>query len=127
MPLVSAERRRKRNALLDRTETDVEALPASNFALDKFNRCLGRMCRRKMGKHFKWKFDKQMKAFTSTRKRRLVDAGERLVGIYVIGTNLSDRTLGDREVVLACKNPASVERSFHSLNTLMPKVCLIYH
>ena len=130
-PLVAAERRRKRNALLDRTGADAEAL-AADYAARKFergelNRRLGTLRRHKMGKHFEWSFDEQTEAFSSTRKQESSAAEQRLDGIYVIRTNLSEEALGDREVVHAYKSVARVERAFRSLKAVMLKARPIYH
>ena len=128
-PLVAAERRRKRNALLERTEADAEALAADyaarKFERDELIRRLGTLRRRKMGKQFEWSFDEQTEAFSSTRKQESIAAEERLDGIYVIRTNLSAEALGDREVLRAYKSLARVERAFRSLKTVMLKVCPI--
>ena len=130
-PLVAAERRRKRNALLAKTETDALAMAADytagKFDRDEFNRRLGTLRRRKMGKHFEWTFDEKTEAFSSTRKRESIAAEERLDGIYVIRTNLQEETLGDSDVVRAYKSLARVERAFRSLKTVMLKVRPIFH
>ena len=130
-PLVAAERRRKRNALLARTETDALALAADyaagKYDRDEFNRRLGTLRRRKMGKHFRWEFDERTAEFASTRKAASIAAEERLDGIYVIRTNLKRETLGDREVVRAYKSLARVERAFRSLKTVLLKVRPIFH
>ena len=69
-PLVAAERRRKRNALLARTESDARALAAAHAAgtydRDDFNRRRGTLRRRKMGEHFLWAFYERAEEFTST-------------------------------------------------------------
>ena len=130
-PLVAAKRRRKRNALVARTETDALALAAGyaagKYDRDQFNRRLGTLRRRKMGKHFLWTFDDETQAFSATRKEESIAAEERLDGLYVIRTNLSEETLGDAEVVRAYNSLARVERAFRSLKTVVLKVRPIFH
>ena len=130
-PLVAAERRRKRYALLACNETDALTLAADyaagKYDRDEFNRCLGTLRRRKMGKHFLWTFDDGTPAFSSTRKQESIRAGERLDGLYVIRTSLTEETLGDAEVVRAYKSLARVERAFRSLKTAVLKVRPIFH
>ena len=122
-PLVAAERRRKRNVLLDLTEQDAEQLAAGyaagRYDRDEFNRRLGGLRRRRMGKHFEWTFDERTEAFTSRRKQASIEAEERLDGIYVIRTNLEEQQLGDAETVRAYKSLARVERAFRSLKSLL--------
>ena len=67
-----------------------------------------------------WSFDERTEAFSSTRKEDSIAAEQRLDGIYVIRTNLS-------EVVRAYKSLARVERAFRSLKTVTLKVRPIYH
>ena len=83
--------------------------------------------RRKMGKHFLWTFDDETQAFSATRKEESIAAEERLDGLYVIRTNLSEETLGDAEVVRAYNSLARVERAFRSLKTVVLKVRPIFH
>ena len=75
-----------------------------------------------MGKDFEWSFDEQTEAFTSTRRRESIAAEERLDGIYVIRTNLSEESLGDREVVRAYKSLARVDQAFCSPKTMMRRI-----
>ena len=130
-PLVAAERRRKRNALLDSTEGDALALAAAykagKYDRDEFNRRLGTLRRRKMGKHFAWSFDEQTEAFSSERKQDKIAAEQQLDGLYVIRTNLKEEQLGDADVVRAYKSLARVERAFRSLKTTVLKVRPIFH
>ena len=122
-PLVAAERRRKRNALLDSTEADAAQLAAGyaagRYDRDEFNRRLGGLRRRRMGKHFEWVFDEQTEEFSSQRKADSIAAEERLDGIYVIRTNLEAERLSDEEAVRAYKGLARVERAFRSMKSLL--------
>ena len=125
-PLVAAERRRKRNALPDSTEDDALALAvdykAGKYDRDEFNRHLGTLRRRKMGKHFAWSFDEQTQAFSSARKQEKIAAEEQLDGLYVIRTSLKAEQLGDVDVVRAYKSLARLEGAFRSLKTTVLKV-----
>ena len=78
--------------------------------------------RRKMGQQFQWKFYDETQSFSSARKLESIRAGQRLDGLYVIRTNLTEETLGDDEAVRAYKSLARVERSFRSLKTVVLKV-----
>ena len=122
-PLVAAERRRKRNVLLELTTADAEQLAAGyaagRYDRDEFNRRLGGLRRRRLGKHFEWTFDAQTEAFSSRRKQESIRAEERLDGIYVIRTSLQEEQLGDAETVRAYKSLARVERAFRSLKSLL--------
>ena len=122
-PLVAAERRRKREELLRATETEAAQLAArytaGKYDRDEFNRRLGGLRRRKMGKHFEWTFEEGTGAFSSRRKEESIRAERRLDGIYVIRTSLAQEALGDRETVAAYKSLARVERAFRSMKSLL--------
>ena len=128
---MAAERRRKRDALLERTEADALKMAADyaagQFGRDELNRRLGTLRRRKMGKHFRWQFDDATQAFSSQRDAQSIQAQARLDGLYVIRTSLAERTLGDDAVVRAYKRLAQVERAFRSLKTTVLKVRPIFH
>jgi len=130
-PLVAAERRRKRADLLASTEADL-AVMASAYAAgkidrDEFNRRLGTLRRRKMGKHLQWSFDERSEAFCSTRNEESIAAEERLDGFYVVRTSLAEQDLDDAGVVRAYKSLARVERAFRSLKTSGLRVRPIFH
>ena len=130
-PLVAAERRRKRDALLDATERAVRELAAAYAAgkvdRDEFNRRLGGLRRRKMGKHFDWTFDEGTQAFRSERKAETIAAEARLDGLYVIRTSLTRKEMDDAAVIAAYKSLARVERAFRSLKTMVLQVRPIFH
>ena len=117
-PLVAAERRRKREALLARTESD---------ARDELNRRLGTLRRRKLGRHFRWEFDPETEAFLCERKRESIEAEQRLDGIHVVRTSVREEQLDDAGVVRACKSLAQVERAFQSLKTTLLHVRPVFH
>ncbi len=130
-PFLRDERRRKRNALLAATEEDTRAL-ATRYAegkieRDEFNRKLGALKRRKMAKHFDYKFNKKTGAFSFARKDKAIAAEESLDGLYVIRTNVKEAELGNAEAVRAYKNLAKVERAFRSFKTSSLRVRPIYH
>ncbi len=122
-PLVAAERRRKREELLRATEQEAAHLAvrytAGKYDRDEFNRRLGGLRRRKMGKHFEWTFEEDTGAFSSRRKDASIQNEARLDGIYVIRTSLEQEALGDRETVAAYKSLARVERAFRSMKSLL--------
>ena len=130
-PLVAAERRRKREDLLSRTEADLAAMAtayaAGRIDRDEFNRRLGTLRKRKMGKHLQWSFDEHTEAFRSARKPDSIAAEARLDGLYVVRTSLAEEELGDAEVVRAYKGLARVERAFRSLQTSGLRVRPIFH
>ena len=130
-PFLRDERRRKRNALLAATEGDIRAL-ATRYAQgtmerDEFNRQLGALKRRKMAKHFAYRFDHTTGAFFFTRKEDAITEEESLDGLYVIRTNVTEDELGDVAAVRAYKNLAKVERAFRSFKTSSLRVRSIYH
>jgi len=130
-PLVAAERRRKRADLLASTEADLagmaSAYAAGKIDRDEFNRRLGTLRRRKMGKHLQWSFDERSEAFSSTRNEESIAAEERLDGFYVVRTSLAEQDLDDAGVVRAYKSLARVERAFRSLKTSGLRVRPIFH
>ena len=130
-PLVAAERRRKRADLLASTEADLAVMAAAYAAgkidRDEFNRRLGTLRRRKMGKHLQWSFDEHSEAFCSTRNEDSIAAEQRLGGFYVVRTSLSEQQLDDAGVVRAYKSLARVERAFRSLKTSGLRVRPIFH
>lgn len=130
-PFLRDERRRKRNALLVATEEDTRTL-ATRYAegkieRDEFNRKLGALKRRKMAKHFDYKFNKKTGAFSFTCKDKSIAEEESLDGLYVIRTNVEEAELGNVEAVRAYKNLAKVERAFRSFKTSSLRVRPIYH
>ena len=130
-PLVAAERRRKRADLLASTEADLAVMAAAYAAgkidRDEFNRRLGTLRRRKMGKHLQWSFDEHSEAFSCTRNEDSIAAEQRLDGFYVVRTSLSEQQLDDAGVVRAYKSLARVERAFRSLKTSGLRVRPIFH
>ncbi len=130
-PLVAAERRRKRADLLASTEADLagmaSAYAAGKIDRDEFNRRLGTLRRRKMGKHLQWCFDEHTEAFSSTRDEESIAAEARLDGFYVVRTSLAEQDLDDAGVVRAYKSLARVERAFRSLKTSGLRVRPIFH
>ena len=87
-PFLRDERRRKRNALLAAIEEDIRALAAryaeGKIERDEFNRQLGALKRRKMAKHFAYRFDQNTGAFSFARKEAAITEEESLDGLYVI-------------------------------------------
>ena len=103
------------------------AYAAGKIDRDEFNRRLGTLRRRKMGKHLQWSFDERSEAFSSTRNQESITAEERLDGFYVVRTSLAEQDLDDAGVVRAYKSLARVERAFRSLKTSGLRVRPIFH
>ena len=104
-PLVAAERRRQRPALLDATERAVRELAAAyaagKLARDELNRRLGGLRRRKMVKHFDWTFDAGTQAFRSEHKAAATATVARLDDLYVIRASLTRKEMDDAAVIAA--------------------------
>ena len=119
-PLLAAERRRKRNALLQATEDAVRELAdlyqQGSIDRDELNQRLGALRRRKMAKHFLFHFEEPDATFSFERNAASIDAEARLDGLYVIRTNLDQTALDDADTVRAYKALARVEQAFRSLN-----------
>ena len=115
-PQLAEERRRTRSALLQDTEDDVRALAAryQEGALDRdeVNRRLGTLRRRKMDKHFQFRFAESDAAFRFARDAESIAAQARLDGLYVIRTNLDDGELDDAEIVRSYRRWLAWSRHF---------------
>ena len=115
-PWLAAERARKREALLQATERELEkvavatrrpkrALRGQDPIGLRVGKVLGRF---KMAKHFEITITQT--AFTYARKTEAITAEARLDGIYVLRTSVSKQVLGAADTVRAYKDLAS---SFH--------------
>ena len=130
-PLLAAERRRKRNALLQTTEDAVRDLAdlyqQGSIDRDELDRRLGAVHRRKMAMHFLLHFEEPDATFSFERNAASIDAEARLDGLHVIRTNLDQTALDDADTVRASKALARVEQAFRSLKTLSLRDCPIFH
>jgi hypothetical protein len=123
-PLLAAERARKREALLQATERELDTIAqattrpkrrltgAAAIALR-----VGQVRNRfKMGKHFQITItDTQLRY---TRDPQSIATEAALDGVYVIRTSVADALLSPASTVGAYKSLAGVERAFRSLKTV---------
>ena len=132
-PLLAAERRRKRDALLAATERDLARI---RQAVERQRKPLaGRteialavgavLDKHKMAKHYELAITDD--SLTWRRKDAAIAAEARLDGIYVIRTNLPAAVLTAEQTVGAYKSLARVERAFRCLKTVDLEIRPIYH
>ena len=132
-PLLTDERTRKRNALLDATEKDLlklqERVRRTKRALrgkDKIALKVGAMIDKyKMAKHFDVTITDTDLSFT--RKADQIDEEALLDGIYVVRTDVTAQALDAPMVVTAYKDLANVERAFRCIKTIDLEVRPIHH
>ena len=132
-PLLADERKRKRQELLEATETRLAAierevarrtrkpLGKSEIAL-KVGRVINRY---KMAKHFKLKIDDGALAWQ--RNEEAIKREAALDGIYVIRTSESGQQLPAAQAVRSYKNLSQVERAFRCVKSLDIRVRPIRH
>jgi len=132
-PLLAEERARKRPALLEATEKQLEKIVVAtkrpkrplrgkqNIGL-RAGKILNRY---KMGKHFQLRIEED--SFQYERKTANIEREENLDGIYIIRTSVNTETLTSQQVVASYKNLSMVERAFRSLKTVDLHVRPIHH
>jgi hypothetical protein len=121
-PALATERARKREALLDDTETELGKIAAAtrrtNRPLrgkDKIALRVGKVINvRKVAKHFLIEITDD--SFTFSRNHDTIAAEAALDGIYVLRTSLPEQTLQRDDVVLRYKGLEDVERFFRTMN-----------
>jgi len=132
-PLLTAERRRKRDELLAATERDLARI---RQAVERQRKPLaGRteiglavgavLDKHKMAKHYELTITDT--SLVWRRKDAAITAEARLDGIYVIRTNLPADALSAEQTVGAYKSLTRVERAFRSLKTVDLEIRPIYH
>lgn len=132
-PLLTEERARKRQELLEATEKELEKI---RLATQRQRRALrgkqaiglavGKVLGRyKVGKHFQLKIEED--SFSYERKQARIDAEAALDGVYVIRTNVSSQSASSEDAVRHYKGLAAVERAFRSLKSVDLKVRPIHH
>lgn len=132
-PLLAEERSRKRKALLEATEKQLNRIVAATRRKRKplrgrkeiglaVGKILGRY---KMGKHFRLFIEED--GFRCERKQGNIEREAALDGIYVIRTSVPAETLSSEKVVERYKGLSDVERAFRSLKSVDLKVRPIYH
>ena len=123
-PLLALERARKREALLQATERELDAIVQATTRTTR--RLTGQAAialrvekvrnRFKMGKHFQIAITETQLRYTRDTQRIAADAA--LDGVYVVRTSVSGETLSPERTVGAYKSLAAVERAFRSLQTV---------
>src|SRR5208337_4204988 len=120
-PVLEEERKRKREALLEATEKNLEkiskevtrrrkkSLTAAEIGL-KVGKVLGRY---KVGKHFACKIGAG--SFAWSRRAQSIEQEEKLDGIYVLRTSEPVKRLSAEDTVRSYKSLAEVERAFRCL------------
>jgi transposase len=131
--VLSEQRARKRDELLQATEKELEKIAAAtrrtkrplrgkHFIGLRVGRVLGRF---KMGKHYKIQIEED--GFHYERKPDSIEREKKLDGIYVIRTNVKAEVLSSPDVVRSYKQLSVVERAFRCLKTVDLKVRPIHH
>jgi transposase len=132
-PILSEERARKREDLLQATEKELEKIAAATRRKKRplrgkhtiglgVGRVLGRF---KMGKHYHIHIEED--GFSYERKAESIEREKKLDGIYVIRTNVPAASMPASEVVRSYKQLSGVERAFRSLKTVDLHVRPIHH
>ena len=132
-PLLAAERRRKREALLVATERDLSRI---KLAVDRKRAPLrGKaeigldvgavLDKHKMGKHYDLAITDS--SFTYQRKEEAIATEARLDGIYVIRTNVPKEAFSTEQVVGTYKSLARVERAFRCMKTTDLEIRPVFH
>lgn len=133
-PLLAAERKRKREALLQATETQLNnvvdatrrekrRLKGEQKIAERVGRILGRS---KVRKHFLWEItDKGF--FSFRRNEEKIEQEAVLDGIYVVRTSIDEGILDSEETVARYKGLSVVERAFHQFKTSDLQVRPIHH
>lgn len=132
-PLLAAERKRKRNELLDATDLLLQKLakriagPRSRIrGSDRIGIEVGKIInRKKMAKHYRITICDEEFAFERDEKKIAEEAA--LDGVYVVRTSLSAERMADAQVVEHYKKLAAVERSFRSMKSIDIGVRPIFH
>jgi hypothetical protein len=123
-PLLADERARQREALLQATERELDAIAQATTRAKR--RLTGQAAialrvgkvrnRFKMGKYFQIEIgDAHLRYVRDTQR---ITAEAALDGVYVLRTSVSDDTLPTETTVHAYKSLAGVERAFRSLKTV---------
>ena len=132
-PLLAAERKRKREELLEATEKLLEPIVRATRRQkrplkgnDKIGLRVGMVINRyKMAKHFELHITEQSFAFERNHHKIAREAA--LDGLYVIRTSVEPERLSDTSTVRAYKDLSKVERAFRCFKTVDLKVRPIYH
>jgi transposase len=132
-PVLSEQRARKRDELLQATEKELEKIAAAtrrprnplrgrHLIGLRVGRVLGRF---KMGKHYQIHIEED--GFRYARRQESIEREKKLDGIYVIRTNVTADAMTAPQVVGSYKQLSHVERAFRSLKTVDLNVRPIHH
>ena len=132
-PILAQERTRKRDALLNATEKDFDAIVAATQRArrrlqgkDQIGIRVGRVLNAHcMAKHFELTITET--SFAYARKHERIEAEAAIDGLYVIRTNVPKTQLSDIQTVSSYKSLAQVERAFRSMKTVDLHVRPIFH
>jgi hypothetical protein len=132
-PLLAEERARKREALLQATERELEKIRTAVArprrplrGKDRIGLRVGRVLGRfKMAKHFRLEIKADHFAFE--REVEQIQAEAALDGIYVIRTSVAEERLEAEAAVSAYKSLSGVERAFRTLKGMDLQVRPIHH
>jgi transposase len=132
-PLLAAERKRKREDLLQATEKELEKVAAATrrakkplHGKDRIGLRVGRVLGRfKVGKHFKLTIAENH--FDYQRNHTAIAEEATLDGIYVIRTSVGTDKLSTADTVLSYKRLSQVERAFRCIKTVDLKLRPIHH
>jgi transposase len=132
-PLLAAERARVREAVLQATEVELDAIVRATTRTrqrlsgqDHIGIRVGKVINQcKVGKHFRYEI--RDAHFSSERNTENIDQEKALDGIYVIRTSVSSARLSTDDTVYAYKSLSQVERAFRSCKTMDVKMRPIYH
>ena len=133
-PLLAKERARKREALLQATERELDRIVAATTREkrrltdpSRIQQRLGKVLgRHKVGKHFDTAVSDDG-VLTYERRAPAIAQEAALDGFYVIRTNVPPAVLNTQETVGAYKGLSVVERAFRSYKTVDLKVRPIFH
>ena len=132
-PLLAQERSRKREDLLQATETALENVRAATLREQRplkgekaiavrIARIVGKY---RMAKHFLCVVTDH--SFSYSRNQDRIDREKALDGFYIIRTSVPAHTLSAQQTVGVYKSLSQVERAFRSYKTVDLKVRPIYH
>lgn len=132
-PLLADERARKREALLEATEGELDKIVDATHrpkrrlrGKEKIGLRVGKVLDRfKVGKHFQLEITET--GFTYRRKQEQIAQEAALDGIYVVRTSLPASVISAQETVRSYKRLSVVERAFRSAKTVDLHVRPIYH
>jgi len=132
-PLLAAERRRKREELLEATDQslakiqrEVQRRTKTPLSAAEIANKIGKVIDRyKMGKHFERTISDGH--FEYRRRQDVIDREAQLDGIYVVRTSEPKDALSTEQVVRSYKNLSQVERIFRTLKGLELQIRPIHH